>query len=482
MSKTDAESTLSIEERLTAFLATHAETELLSPMELARQTGLNKNTVRREIRAMARKGVVERENGAYRLKSSKEKRPRQRGQLRDLVRMLVNVVVQVKPDFLVAETLEEKVEKIIKGVKRDRRPYDSGFGNVEYAARILWGRKLHGRFVAYEKMPPDWFEQLGALIGLDKDLRRIKHEKLQQMADDTRRGGITRHLQSDPYLLGDVRDFARIRGNNLLEELEKVGMRKDDVEKLEAKLRPAAMRKIYDYWVNEMDWYQRMLTRDLMSYALNTQREEEDSKHVETWIGHAKSAYADLQAQGTAIGVEPPAMPWIEKFEKRFRQIKTEEENGESIEAVTIQMIEREEPLENAPVKVRIRQPVPGKTWRRNQRVGITWGEAKPLVEKSLVTILESDVPAPKLQGTYDPIPSVLDRGGWHVVARWKTAKQATVFLTDGWHEDFLDSPYWNWKKEGYEFAVIHWQGSFWSAIRKPGEELREMNPQEGCE
>lgn len=121
-----------------------------------------------------------------------------------------------------------------------------------------------------------------------------------------------------------------------------------------------------------------------------------------------------------------------------------------------IQVLELKEPLENAHVTVRVRRPIEGKTWQRNQHIETTWKEAKPLVEQALVSVISSSAPAPHLDTFLGN--SKLKDSGWNVVGRWSTLRDAQMFLSEEYHEDFPDSNYWYWKKQGYEFAILHWR------------------------
>jgi len=95
-----------------------------------------------------------------------------------------------------------------------------------------------------------------------------------------------------------------------------------EVEKLEAEVRPTAMRIVYNYWLKGMDWYRRLLTHDIMRLARQLDRSKEQIEYARNWIEHAKQAYEDLKKQGKAIGEKPPEIPWIKSMSADSLQFK----------------------------------------------------------------------------------------------------------------------------------------------------------------
>jgi len=325
--------------------------------------------------------------------------------------------------------------------------------------------------VAYEKPLSEWFIQLRDRLKLDDGLTPVAVDEFKRIVAEERRKQILNQLKSDPYLLGDIRDFARKRGEELLGELKKLGMPEAEVNALVAELQPKALQIIYQYWLKEMDWYRKQLAGYIAQLEGDI-RESRDATYALNWVEHARQAYEDLKWQGEAVGItQPPDFPWLAKYEAQIRYLAgVGERPNPPYPADNVQFIELEEPLPEAPVTVKVRKRIEGAN--PGKHLEMRFGKAKPFVDQGLAKILKANVPAPSLRGIFNWEKA--KPGEWCVVGRRSKREDAEDFLTDAHHSEFPESKYWAWKKAGAEFAVIHWRGCYWPAVKLPSPEGKE--------
>jgi hypothetical protein len=395
--------------------------------------------------------------------------------LRNLIGTLMDEYAKTEENkwYFEFDERKKKIERCLRAIQKgDRGNQYEGVDDVKRLARALFGRMEHGNLVAYEKPLSDWFVQLRDRLKLDDGLTPVAIDEYKRIVAEERRKQILNQLKSDPYLLGDIRDFARKRGEELLDELKKLGMPEDEVNALVAELQPKALQIIYQYWLKEMDWYRKQLAGYIAQLEGDI-RETRDATYALNWVEHARQAYEDLKWQGEAVGItQPPEFPWLAKYEAQIRYLAgVGERPNPPHPADNVQFIELEEPLPEAPVTVKVRKRIEGAN--PGKHLEMRFGKAKPLVDQGLAKILKADAPAPSLRGIFNWEKA--KPGEWCVVGRWSRREDAEDFLTDAHHSDFPESEYWAWKKAGAGLAVIHWRGCYWPAVKLPNPEGEEL-------
>jgi DNA-binding transcriptional regulator YhcF (GntR family) len=442
------------------------QTKPLPPVQIAKSTGLNRHSVRRELQQMLKRGILMKIGHAYQIaQPSNETTSRtQRKLLRALIGQLIDECAKKDPSYF-SEYADRKsrIERCIRAI--DKATVYNGAEEVKQLARLVFGREEHGDLVMYETAPPEWFIKLRDLVDLDGGLTPTSIDEFKRVCNEDRKREILDRLKTDPYLLGDLRDFACKRGDELLQELRELGVSEAELNEFLEKWRPVAVKTVYKYWIKEMNWYQKQLARDILDLECALDRADR-AGYALTWMEHAKQAYSDLARQAAALGVTPPEFSWLSRYEAQIKYLAGVGERPDpprKPENLTI--IELEEPLSETPVTVimrkRIQDANPGK------HLKTSYGRAKSLLEQNLARLKnELTTPAPYWRSFYTwekPQPGAL-----YVVGRWSKREDAEDFLTDGHHANLVESEYWNWKKAGAEFAVLQWRGEYWPAIRLP--------------
>lgn len=433
----------------------------LTPLEVASKTGLNRNTVRRELQVMLKAKLVERDDNEHKYKvTSAPSKGVVRSSIKAALSMMFQEVAALEGTRTDPKEQKAAVEKYMREVKKGLGGEFGDTREVKWLINKLFGRREHRGLVTYTAELPEYFKEFAKTVNLDAGLKLTPSEEFDKKQKRDRREELLLRLVHDPYLLGDIRNVHAIRKQEMLEELEQTGMTREEIEAFVAKHEPGALRTIYDYWLDGMTWYRGLLARDIMEAERRVERNQDDVDNLQRWIEHAKQAYSDLQTQGKVIDVEPPEIPWLAKYEERVKVIAGERQQtyDASQPSDNIPTIELEEPLADAPVTIKVRKRVGGVNPRKQLKT--TFGEAKTLIEQEAASVPQMTVPAPTFSGRLSEACS------WRVVGRWKTRDDAAAFLTDAHHEDFPDSDYWEWKKANAEFAVIHWQGQYWPVLR----------------
>jgi DNA-binding transcriptional regulator YhcF (GntR family) len=442
------------------------QTKPLPPVQIAKSTGLNRHSVRRELQQMLKLGILTRIGHAYQIaqpSNGTTSRTRRR-LLRTLIGQLIDEYAKKDPSYLSEYTdRKTRIEQCIRAIDK-ATPYN-GAWEVKRLAQTVFGREEHGDLVMYETTPPEWYIKLRDLVDLDGGLTPTPIDEFKRVRDEDRKREILDRLKTDPYLLGDLRDFARKRSDELLQELRELGVSEAELNEFLEKWRPVAVKTIYNYWVKEMDWYQKQLARDILDLECALDRANR-AEYALTWIEYAKQAYSDLARQAAALGVTPPELPWLSKYEAQIKYLAGVGERPDpprKPENLTI--IELEEPLPETPVTVIMRKRTQDANPRKHLKT--SYGRAKTLLEQNLARLKNKlTTPAPYWRSFYTwekPQP-----GAWYVVGRWSKREDAEDFLTDGHHANLVESEYWNWKKADAEFAVLQWRGEYWPAIRLP--------------
>lgn len=442
------------------------QTKPLPPIEIARGTELNPHSVRRELQQMLKLGTLQRIRHAYKIiqaLNGNTSRTRKK-LLRNLIGQLMDEYVKKDPSYFSEFTdRKTRIEQCIRAIDK-ATPY-SGAWEIKHLAQAVFGRQEHGDLVMYETAPQEWFIKLRNLMNLDGGLTPTPTDEFKRVRNEDRKQEILNRLKTDSYLLGDLRDFARKRGEELLQELRELGVSENELNEFLEKWRPMAVKTIYKYWLDGMDWYQKQLARHILDLECALDRTK-DAEYALTWIEHAKQAYSDLARQAAALGITPPEYHWLTKYEAQTKYLAGVGERPDpprKPENLTI--IELEEPLPETPVTVILRKRIqdgnPGK------HVKMSYNRAKPLLEQNLAR-LKNELTTPALYWRSFCAWEKPQPGAWHVVGRWTKREDAEDFLTDEHHTQLVASEYWNWKKVGAQFAVLQWRGEYWPAIRLP--------------